>query len=116
MKEEFYHTSIDGVDLIKPSKNLNLYIIHNLRELIDKLEALNRKKYIFDFKDVEFIDSTCLGFLIQTNLKLKKENLAIKFININNNFQHIFHVSGLTGELFVFENLEKAINSNWSRE
>ncbi len=115
MSEEIYHTSIQELDLIKPPRNLNLYIIHNLKSLIQKLESQNRKKYIFDFKDVEFIDSTCLGFLIQTNIQLKKENLIIKFININDNFQHIFHVSGLSEEFRVFESLEEAIYSIWSR-
>jgi anti-anti-sigma factor len=116
MSEDFFHTSISDVDLIKPVKNLNLYTIQTLENLIKKLEFENRKKYIFDFESVEFIDSTSLGFLIKTSIKLKAENLRMKFLNLSDNFLHIFHVSGFRNEFLFCSSIDEAIHSSWEKE
>lgn len=65
----------------------------------DKLdEILNEKKFnqlIYDFSELEFMDSTGIGVLIGRYKKLKASHIPIYIYNPNNQIEKIFKMSGL---------------------
>jgi len=57
---------------------------------------------VFDFKDLNYIDSTGLGLFMNLYKKQKEKNKSIKIINAKDNIYKLFKITDLT-ELFKME-------------
>lgn len=76
---------------------LDEYSAGYTRTIIDNL--LDNEKYykqvIFDFSELDFMDSTGIGVLIGRYKKLKSKNISIYICNPSNHIEKIFKMSGL---------------------
>lgn len=108
-----HHETMSGIEFIKPHDDINLYSIPDLKKLMESLEKTSKRKYIFDFANINFIDSSGIGYFIRLILALKKAKLKVKFININSRVLHVFQVSGISEQFYFFSNLNDAMEDSW---
>lgn len=67
-----------------------------VRQKLDSiLEAKNFNQLIFDFSELEFMDSTGIGVLIGRYKKLKQDQIPIYIYNPSIQIEKIFKMSGL---------------------
>ncbi len=67
-----------------------------VRQKLDQiLEDKNYQQVIFDFSELEFMDSTGIGVLIGRYKKLKQHKIPIFIYNPSSQVEKIFKMSGL---------------------
>lgn len=67
-----------------------------VRQKLDAiLEGKNFQQLIFDFSELEFMDSTGIGVLIGRYKKLKQDQIPIYIYNPSAQIEKIFKMSGL---------------------
>lgn len=87
----------------------------------DELDALSRitddeikngnVKLLFDFKEVDFINSSGLGRLILAAKKLSEQNGKLSIMNLSEDLDELFTFTKLKEKIAIYENEEKAINA-----
>ncbi|RAP49150.1 MAG: anti-anti-sigma factor [Methanosphaera sp. rholeuAM270] len=68
----------------------------SINEEIGKFNALT-----LDFKDLQYISSAGLRVLIATQKMLKKDNIPLEIINVNETIKEIFRMSGFNKILTI---------------
>ena len=64
---------------------LDLTNVAILRKLFKKILLKDENNLILDFDNVEYIDSSIIGFIVDTYNDLRNKNRTMKLINIDNN-------------------------------
>lgn len=88
---------------------------HNAKVVRGKIDLLvevnNIKNIIFDFEEMEFMDSSGIGLIMgrYKNLKLKNGNVYVS--NINKKIDRIFNLSGIYKIIDKYEDVEKALQA-----
>lgn len=104
--------TIDNNLIIALNGELDHHSAEEIREEIDKkIDSNNIKNIIFDFKDMNFMDSSGIGVVIGRYKKVNKLGGQAAVININNRVERIFKMSGLFNIVRKFENKQQAIES-----
>lgn len=70
-----------------------------------------KKNIIFDFQNIEFVDSTTIRALIGLQKKLSKNKGTIKLANLTSTVQNIFEITRLRHILDIYPSVEEAIAS-----
>lgn len=88
---------IIGSDIcIKLSGEIDEYAARTLRADIDKLiDVQNFRTMTFDMKDVTFIDSTGLGFVLGRYKKLRGRRAELLLKNVPKQVDRVFRTSGI---------------------
>jgi len=60
-----------------------------------------RNNCTIDFKDLVYISSAGLGAILNLHVRLKKDGLSIKMINMNKHIREVFKYSGLDKVLMI---------------
>lgn len=81
--------SIEGNILMENSKDFQ----NSVQTLLAGYPALGM--LTFDFRKVQFMDSSGMGILIRTVADLKKKNCTVNAVSLNKNLYAVFHLSGL---------------------
>jgi anti-sigma B factor antagonist len=113
---------IDAITVLHFSGDLDIKTLPKARAAIDALvgEKKAGKKAakkdgppnaIIDLEDVEYIDSSGLGFLIGTLKKLKERKGNLKLANLNAYMMGIFKLINMHYILEIHEGLDKALKS-----
>ncbi|WZL74536.1 anti-sigma F factor antagonist [Clostridiaceae bacterium 35-E11] len=104
--------TIDNNLIIALNGELDHHSAEEMREEIDKkIDSNHIKNIIFDFKDMNFMDSSGIGVVIGRYKKVSKLGGQAAVININNRVERIFKMSGLFNIVRKFENKQQAIES-----
>ncbi len=74
---------------------------HELRQLIDDQLDAGVSKFILDGKELNFIDSSCLGMLVAALRRIKEHRGRMIFV-VNSHIERVLTVSGLNS-LFEVE-------------
>ena len=84
---------------------LDISTIEGFKGYMNKLQ--NAKKINIDFSEVEFIDSTGVGSLVQVIKNLHEKSAEIKITNISSDVFEVLEILGLI-EIFegVFEQIQ----------
>ncbi len=69
-----------------------------------------KKNIIIDLKNVTFIDSSSLGIMVLYFTRLEKRNRHIVLINVNDEINELFNISGIIKLFRVFDSLEDALD------
>lgn len=85
--------------------------IYSLKDDIEKILEKNNPKIILDFSDVNFIDSSGIGLVVNVLKKLSQKNNKLKLCNLNNTVTNIFKQIKIYSFFEVFESLDEAIDS-----
>ena len=85
------------------------YIKENLTEILELTEnATEETKLIFDFTNLNYLNSYAIGHIVAWHNKLAEKKGEIIVIGINKNVEDIFSILGVNSLFKTFPNLESA--------
>lgn len=79
---------------VKLVGEVDIYTVDELKSTVDLKMKDMIKDLVFDFSELEYIDSTGLGALIGIKGKYKDINIEIK--NLRSNVKRLFDITGLS--------------------
>lgn len=106
------------IEVVQPSAEQNYQVITfngdfdkaGLAEVKDRLEQAvdNLKKgyLLFDFKDLNFINSECIGFLMSLHSHMIKEKKVLVLVNAKNHVKDVFEVIGILNVIEYADSVE----------
>jgi anti-sigma B factor antagonist len=99
--------SIDGVVVVQLSGELDLYNADQIRHALAGVAADNPDRVVVDLSDVEFIDSTALGVLIEARAGIENRD-AFLLAAPREETRRALKVSGLDRHFGIHETVEGA--------
>ena len=109
MRSDIYVYEEDGILIAKIKGEIDNSVTKNFREVIDTNIIKNNIKYlIIDFEDVNFVDSSGIGFIIGRYNLMKREKGFIVLSNINYYCEKIFKISGILRLINSYTSLDEA--------
>ena len=94
------------------SRELDHHIARDVREEVDEILLKRQVNYIiFDFKYVNFMDSSGIGVIIGRYKKIVKHGGRVSVVNMNDRVKKVFNLSGMSKIIDVYDTFEDAINS-----
>ncbi|WP_250673949.1 anti-sigma F factor antagonist [Paraclostridium ghonii] len=94
------------------SKELDHHIANEVREEIDYvIQDKQIKNIVFDFKNMNFMDSSGIGVVIGRYKKISSEGGKVAVINLNSRVKKVFDLSGMNKIIEVHNTYEDAISS-----
>ena len=104
------YENIDNILLIKFFGEIDHHYTEEMRNKIDKEFARNNSKNIlFDFSNVDFMDSSGIGMIIGRYKLCNTKNGVTAAFGLNENTKRIFEISGLLKLIKIFKTKESAI-------
>ncbi len=89
---------------------LDHHMAVKVREEIDRAIQKNPvKNLIFDFKDLNFMDSSGVGVVIGRYKQIQKLNGMTSLVHVNPQVMRIIEISGLHKIIPIFKNIEDAL-------
>lgn len=82
-----------------------------LKETVDGLIAQNNAKLVIDLGNVNHLNSTALGVLVQAHGNYKGRNGAVKLARVEKRINNILVITKLSMVFEVFENVDAAVAS-----
>ena len=102
----------DDVAIIRLDGDLVVSEVEKLRSEIRELAEKNIHKVILDFADIDFIDSSGIGLLVEILKSLSKyEGGQLKIVNINRQVKDILKQIQLFSIFDIYDSEEEAIES-----
>jgi stage II sporulation protein AA (anti-sigma F factor antagonist) len=96
--------------IVKPCGEIDHHSSVELRREIDRAYSRSKaKNLIFDFSEVEFMDSSGIGIMIGRYRELAQQGGKVYAININGSVGRIFGISGLSRIIPCFGSLDEAL-------
>ncbi len=91
---------------------LDHHVSRAIREEIDEiLMTKSVKNIIFDFKNINFMDSSGIGVIIGRYKKISSDKGTVSVININPRVKKVFDLSGMNKIINVCSSYEEALSS-----
>jgi anti-sigma B factor antagonist len=82
-----------------------------LRETVTALNAAGKRSLVFDFGDLDYIDSTGLGTLVNCATTLRRNGGNIKLFHVNRRNMELLVMTKLYGVFEVFSDEQDAVSS-----
>jgi anti-sigma B factor antagonist len=82
-----------------------------LRGLIADLLSKGHKKILFNLGDVQYIDSSGLGFLVSAFTSVRKQGGTMKLLKLTNRVQDVMQITKLYTIFDIFDDETAAIAS-----
>jgi anti-sigma B factor antagonist len=101
--------TVDGSVVVRLAGELDLYNAEDIRAALAQAIEGSPRRVVVDMGDVEFVDSTALGVLIEAHSKLGRDRLALAAPQLDT--RRTLQVSGLDRHLKVHETVEDALAS-----
>ena len=76
----------------------------------DKLIEAGYKNLIMDFKEVSFVDSSGIGFILSLFKFLREEKGELVIANVNNKIKQSFEITKISQIIEIFDNVNEASN------
>jgi anti-sigma B factor antagonist len=83
-------------------------------EINDKINQLldeKKLKIVIDLKNVEWMNSSGIGILINTNTLLRNNNGALRLINISDKIKNLLKITKLDTVFKTYDTYEQAVDS-----
>ena len=94
------------------TSELDHHITNEVRDEIDIiLDSKSIKNIIFDFKNINFMDSSGIGVIIGRYKKISSDKGTVSVININPRVKKVFDLSGMNKIINVYSSYEEALSS-----
>lgn len=84
---------------------LDISTVHKFDEMVNKIDGINL--LIIDFSNLEFIDSTGIGALLEFILKARNIGMQVEFQGLKEYINEIFETVGL---IRILKAIQKNIN------
>jgi stage II sporulation protein AA (anti-sigma F factor antagonist) len=97
--------------IIKIMEDMDHHSAQYLRQKIDfEIVKATVKNIIFDFSNVNFMDSSGIGVVVGRYKNIQKLNGKAAIVNANPKIMQIFEMSGVLKIIPAYSNLDKAIS------
>lgn len=106
--------SLDQKNLIIEfmATELDHHIANEVRDEIDDiLISKSVKNIIFNFKNINFMDSSGIGVIIGRYKKISSEGGRVTVVNANDRIKKIFNLSGMNKIIGVYDTYEEVVSS-----
>lgn len=106
--------SLDQKNLIIEfmATELDHHIANEVRDEIDDiLISKSIKNIIFNFKNINFMDSSGIGVIIGRYKKISSEGGKVKVVNANDRIKKIFNLSGMNKIIGIYDTYEEVVSS-----
>ena len=100
----------DGAVIVRLAGELDLYNSEDVRTaLAETIEAAPGQRIVVDMSEVEFVDSTALGVLIEARARLGEDALLLAAPQLET--RRTLQVSGLDRHLPVHDSVDDALSA-----
>ncbi len=96
--------------VIDVKSDMDLYNVHELKEMVKKMMRMSIGKFIINLEDVNYIDSSGVGALIQIFTQLKKKGLQLKISSVHGSVAKVIKLTKLMEFLPIVDNITDAAN------
>ncbi|MGL5751809.1 MAG: anti-sigma F factor antagonist [Paraclostridium sp.] len=106
--------SLDNKNLLVELKatELDHHIASEVREEIDYvLKEKQIKNVVFNFENINFMDSSGIGVVIGRYKQVSSEGGRVAIINVNDRVRKIFDLSGMNKIIGIHNTYEDAVSS-----
>lgn len=98
--------------IIKIMEDMDHHSAQYLRQKIDcEIVKATVKNIIFDFSNVNFMDSSGIGVVVGRYKNIQKLNGRAAIVNANTKIMQIFEMSGVLKIIPAYSDMDKAISS-----
>lgn len=102
----------DNTLIVAMAGELDHHSSENVRAKIDnKIDEFGIKNLIFDFSDVNFMDSSGIGVVIGRYKKIMEYGGKVGIVSLKPNIKRVFELGGLFKIIKEYKNIEEAIAS-----
>jgi anti-anti-sigma factor len=101
--------AVNGAVVVRLAGELDLYNAEEVRNALTRAIEGSPRRVVVDMADVEFVDSTALGVLIEARSKLGRNGIALAAPQLDT--RRTLQVSGLDRHLPVHDTVEEALES-----
>ncbi|MCX7883771.1 MAG: anti-sigma F factor antagonist [Caloramator sp.] len=102
----------DNTLIVFMAGELDHHSAENVRIKIDnKIDEFGIKNLIFDFSDVNFMDSSGIGVVIGRYKKIMEYGGKVGIVSLKPNIKRVFELGGLFKIIKEYKNIEEAIES-----
>lgn len=102
----------DDILIIYLTGDIDQHVVSNMRSEIDlTIRQNNIKNIIFDFKEVEFMDSSGLGMILSRYKSLQQTDGEIMLSNVSDNTMRLFDMVGIKKIIKIYDTVEDCISS-----
>jgi anti-anti-sigma factor len=98
---------LNGSVVVRLGGELDLYNADEVRAALGEAIARSPERLVVDMSEVEFVDSTALGVLIEARSKLGRDALALAALKADT--RRTLQVSGLDRHLRVHDTVDEAL-------
>jgi anti-sigma B factor antagonist len=102
----FQVDSNEKVTIVKLNREFSLTSIPELNLLWEKILQKKPAVIAFDFKMVEFIDSSAIGTMVKFLNETKRLNIKLLLVNFNSSILKIFKTAKLTSIFTILEEFD----------
>ncbi|UCC74526.1 MAG: STAS domain-containing protein [Gemmatimonadota bacterium] len=107
----FEISSHDDVTIVEVTGQL---IVGNRQELKDEVLRLlegGSRKYLIDFSDTAYIDSSGLGVLVSLSKKVREKGGEMRLSNLNEDLRTLFELTKLDTLFFIADSRDLALEN-----
>jgi len=100
----------NNIFLIYFTENINKNNLNNIKENLEKEKIDNYNNILINLKDVNYIDSTGLNFLLALTKNIRQKNGEIKICYLNDYLKNLFQLTKLLEYFKIYDTEEQALN------
>ncbi len=105
-------TQFDKADVVKASGRIDSHTAPDLKQAFDGLLEGGRFRLVFDMSDIEFLSSSGVWVLLETQKRARKKRGGdLVIANANQNIQKTLDLAGLMHFMKMFEDVNSAVAS-----
>ncbi len=93
---DFTSTEIGEKAVLHLTGSLSVKDSPRIRSFLQSLKAKGIKELEFDFKNLNYLDSSGIGILLYSHNWMKETNKKVKITNMNSAVHAIFEIANLT--------------------
>lgn len=93
---DFTSTEVGEKAILLLTGSLSVKDSPRIRSFLQSLKAKGIKELEFDFKDLNYLDSSGIGILLYSHNWMKETNKKVRIRNMNQAVRSIFEIANLT--------------------
>jgi len=103
---------IDKVDVVKAAGRIDSHTTPELKEAFNGLMDQSRYKLIFDMSEIDFLSSSGVWVLLETQKRCRRRNRGdLVIASANDNIQKTLDLAGLMHFMKMYEDVDSAVGS-----
>lgn len=99
-----------NIDLVKIKGMIDTESEDILQNFLDDLYTRGKRKFILDFKEVEYLNSKGLGVIASLLRKVRKDEGDVRLIALSPSIHELFTITRLDHVFSIKESLDKALD------